>query len=151
MPEISGVITTHLRALGAGTRDRVVFAILTRNPYFIEDLPVTRDDGEVWVDIANIKDGVLLRFRDGELDSVRTSARQEGDYYPYPEPEQLISGLDVSTVTPEDVAAVLGEPSEKQPRDEDGGTHGLRYDVDGGVVTLTFRDDQLTTVTVSRS
>lgn len=155
MPEISGVVTSHLRALGAGTRDRTVFAILTRNPQFIEDLPVTGDDGTVWIEIANVVDGVLLRFRDGELDSVRTNARRHGDFYPYPTPQDLITGLDLSTATRSDAVALLGEPTEEDARGgeddaADGASH-LRYDAEGGTVTLTFLDDLLETVTVSRS
>ncbi|QDO87179.1 hypothetical protein FNH13_01615 [Ornithinimicrobium ciconiae] len=151
MSEITGVITTHLAALGAATRDRKVFAILTRNPQFIEDLPVTGDDGTVWIEIANIVDGVLLRFRDGELDSVRTNARRHGDYYPYPTPRDLITGLDLSTATRGDVMALLGEPAGATERDAAKEASHLRYEAEGGTVTLTFRDDLLETVTVSRS
>lgn len=163
--ELSGEITSHLAALGAGTRDRLVFAILTRDPHFIEDEPVTGWDGEVRVDITNTMEGVLLRFRDGALDSIRTTARRSGDYYPYPRPTALITGLDLSAATRQDVQAALGDPAPEQddevrypvdgavltatdPDSERGGE--VRYPVEGGVLTATFEGDQLMTVTVSR-
>lgn len=142
MSAITGHVTSHLRALGSGTRDRRVFAILTRNPHFIEDLPVTRDGAE-WVDIANIMEGVLLRFRDGELDSVRTSAQRHDDYYPYPTPQDLITGLDISTATHQDVVALLGEPA--------GGATELEYPLEAAAVVFAFHDGRLRTVTVRRA
>lgn len=141
--DISGEITSHLAALGAGTRDRRVFAILTRDPHFIEDEPVTGPGGEVRIDITNTMDGVLLRFRGGELDSVRTTARRDDDYYPYPRPTDLITGLDLSTATREDVDAVLGDPLLEGPED-------VRYQVGGGVLTVGFEADQLVSITVTR-
>lgn len=142
--EITGVITTHLAALGAATRDRKVFAILTRHPHFIEDLPVTRDNGEVWVDIANTMEGVLLQFRDNELDRVVVTARKDELYYPYPGSTELIAGLDLATATRGDVIALLGAPQQERADD-------LVYELDGAVVTLAFRDDDLVRVTTSRS
>lgn len=149
MDTISGAISRHLAALGAGTRDRVVFAILTRNPHFIEDLPVTRNNGEVWLDIANIKEGVLLQFRDGELDRVVVSIRQDEPFYPYPTPTELIKGLDLATATREDVTALLGAP-QRETTDEMGHDE-LGYELDGPVVTLTFTGDHVLRVTTSRS
>lgn len=165
MSGLGGEITGHLAALGAGTRDRLVFAILTRDPHFIEDEPVTGEDGEVRVDISNTMEGVLLRFQDGALDSVRTTARRSGDYYPYPRPTALITGLDLSTATRQDVQAALADPAPEQDGEArypvDGGVltatdpdseqdGEVRYPVDGGVLTATFEDDQLMAVTVSR-
>ena len=147
MSGLGGEITGHLAALGAGTRDRLVFAILTRDPHFIEDEPVTGEDGEVRVDISNTMEGVLLRFQDGALDSVRTTARRSGDYYPYPRPTALITGLDLSTATRQDVQAALADPAPEPDSEQDG---EVRYPVDGGVLTATFEDDQLMAVTVSR-
>ncbi|WP_154402147.1 hypothetical protein [Ornithinimicrobium cavernae] len=143
MVELSGEITSHVAALGAGTRDRRVFAILTRDPHFIEDAPVTGDDGVVRIDIANIMEGVLLRFRDGALDTVTVFAQREGDYYPYPRPAELITGLDIAAAAREDVTGLLGEPAEAS-------SDHAAYAVDGGRVTVAFVGDRPASVTVSR-
>lgn len=161
VPDITGVITTHLRALGAGTRDRSVFAILTRNPQFIEDEPVTAEDGRAWTDMRNTVDGVLLRFRDGELDSVRVTARRtapqtatvdlENDFHPYPAPSDLIRGLDISRATRADVTALLGAPDTGgSDRPEEGDSGDLTYRLDAGVLRLHCDGDLLVTVTTSR-
>lgn len=183
MTDISGVITTHLAALGTGTRDRRVFAILTRNPQFIEDEPVIADNGEVWVDIRNTVDGILMKFRDGELDRVRVTARRlaapgpvdlDTDFYPYPAPQDLIKGLDLTSATPSDVKALLGESEAVGtgggagdgvgiggpgggvvtggPDAVGGGepSGDLTYRVHDSVVRLSFDGEQLLSVTTSR-
>lgn len=142
--ELGGVISTHLTALGASTRDRTVFAILTANPQFVEDLPVTRDNGEVTIDIANTVDGILLRFRDGELDSVRVMLRREGPFFPYPRPAELIDGLDLAAATPAQVRDRLGDPVAESD-------DALRFAVDGGVLTVDVAGDQVLAVTTSRA
>ncbi len=147
--EISGEITSHLAALGAGTRDRVVFAILTRNPHFIEDEAVTDADGVVRVDITNVVEGLLLRFRDGALERVRTTIRREGDYFPFPRPAELITGLDLVTATREDLGRVLGDPLPGSS-DDAGSVDEVRHAVDGGNLTATFAAGELVSITVTR-
>lgn len=201
--EISGVITKHLAALGTGTRDRRVFAILTRNPQFVEDEPVLDAAGVQWVDMANTVDGLRLRFRDGELDSVRTTIRRvdaemggvgldaPGDsgarvdgvlsdgaagvdgglvglparpgadgapgedsaqYYPFPEPAALISGLDLSAATRADLVATLG-PAEEGPNADaepvDGAAQ-LTFALDGALLVADFLGDVLMSISVRR-
>lgn len=149
MTEISGEITSHLAALGAGTRDRLVFAILSRNPHFIEDEPVTGTHGETLVDIANIMEGLLLRFRDGALHSVRTTVRRDGDYYPFPRPADLIDGVDLSRATRGDLDALLGAPLPPAGGAGDAPDE-VCYAVDGGVLTVTSDADQIVSITVTR-